>query len=115
MWLYGILARAERLGNAKPVAVPLHAFLVLWRRGGPVRTLMLLGVCALLFAGFPMPLSGMLMPITMLFIGEAEFSRLRARNAVTASTVAWRMLNTIIASAALLLLTNESWPAAATS
>src|SRR5688572_28650803 len=99
MWLQRILARARDAGNATYVARPLRILALAGRRGGIVRTGILLLVCGLLFAGIPLPLTGMLLPVAMLFIGEAEFSRLRARQVITQRLVWWRVLNTLIASA----------------
>ena len=74
-----------------------------------MRTLAMLTVCGLLLAGVPMPLNGLLLPISMLFIGEAELSLQRTVTAPPWHLIGWRLLNTLIASATLLTIHGEGW------
>ncbi|MEI6137413.1 MAG: hypothetical protein WCQ48_08415, partial [Chloroflexota bacterium] len=74
MCLEGILTRARNAGNVEDGSPMLRALLRLWRRGGLLRTGIMLVICGLLLAGMPMPFHGLLMPVTMLLIGEAEQS-----------------------------------------
>ena len=89
----------------------LGAVLRAWRRGGLVRTLAMLTICGLLLAGVPMPLNGLLLPISMLFIGEAELSLQRTAHTDPWHLIAWRLINTLIASATLLTIHGEGWVA----
>ncbi|MGE3857132.1 MAG: diguanylate cyclase [Dehalococcoidia bacterium] len=109
----GILARALHAGNAATGSPTLHAIRAAWRQGGLFRTLVTAAVCAVLLAGVPMPFNGLLLPITMLFIGEAELSFRRASTPPTWRTVSWRYANTLLASATLVYLNGESWVATA--
>ncbi|MDA1241407.1 MAG: hypothetical protein O2798_11300, partial [Chloroflexi bacterium] len=109
MWFKGILARALDAGNAVPRPRLLHRSVAAWRRGGAVRTLVMLTVCAVLLTGVPMPMNGLLLPISMLFIGEAELSLQRTVSAPPWRLIGWRLINTLIASTTLLAINGEAW------
>ncbi|MFA7248569.1 MAG: diguanylate cyclase [Dehalococcoidia bacterium] len=114
MWLEGIVARALEAGNATHGSWPLRVFVQAWRRGGVVRTGLMLVFCGLLLAGVPMPFDGMLIPIAMLFIGEAELSlHTSSSRLVPHRLIRWRLLNTLLAAITLTLVTGEDWVATA--
>ena len=72
----------------------------------------MLAICGLLLIGMPMPFQGLLLPVTMLFIGETELSvRVLPAHAFR-RLLAWRMLNTLIATTTLLVVADE-WIATA--
>jgi diguanylate cyclase (GGDEF)-like protein len=109
MWFRGILARALDAGNAVPRPRLLHRLLTAWRRGGAFRTLVMIAVCGVLLAGVPMPMYGLLLPISMLFIGESELSLQRTVSSPPWRLIGWRLLNTLIASTTLLVINGEAW------
>ena len=113
MWLKDILAMWRGAGNAKRRSWSLRAVLRAWRRSGPVRTVAMLMICALLFSGVSLPFHGILLPVSMLFIGEAEFSCALSEGARPGRLIRWRLLNTLIASSTLLLVTGHDWVATA--
>lgn len=63
-----------------------------------------------MYSGVPLPLSGMLLPVTMLFIGEVEMSRKGLSRSAVNRLIGWRVVNTLVATTTLLLVTHESWP-----
>ena len=84
----------------------LCPLLRVWRQGGIVRTALMLVVCALLLNGVMLPFNGVLLPISMLFIGEADLARQSPTDRAPRRLVAWRLVNTLIASTTLLVVTH---------
>ncbi len=113
MWLNSIVARAHDAGNAEDRPRSRHTLAALWRRGGLIRTCLLILICTAMFVGVPLPLSGMLLPVTMLFIGEVEMARKGISSRMVNRLIAWRVVNTLIAATTLLVVTHESWPTTA--
>ena len=75
-----------------------------------MRTVFLVLICTGMYSGVPLPLSGMLLPVTMLFIGEVEMSRKGLSRSAVNRLIGWRVVNTLVATTTLLLVTHESWP-----
>lgn len=111
MWRTGILARAQDAGNASHLSRTLRALLHAWRRGGLLRTIIMMGICGLLLGGVPMPAHGLFLPVTMLFLGETELA-LGPSFYAPYRVIAWRLVNTVIAATTLLII-SEDWVATA--